>query len=154
MCEILYRWQSADAGCVCGSVCERDDGCVFVCVHVQYMGVYVSVQYIILYMWLWMQVCTLSAFQESVRRTWHLCNLWHSKDFQLLVSSCMAKQQREESHNYKGLKTGCVTFITCRLLTLDFMPFQWLFRVFIPLNRPNTDSYGKLRWLQVIVINE
>lgn len=35
------------------------------------------------------------AFQESVRRTWHLCNLWHSKDFQLSASSCMAKQQRE-----------------------------------------------------------
>lgn len=79
------------------------------------------------------------AFQESVPRTWHLCNLWHSKDFQLSVSSCVAKQQREVLPNYKGVKSGCVTLITCLLLPSCL--FQWIFRVYIFHLTDLTESY-------------
>lgn len=115
MCEILYRaaehrhyvclWQCVRKRWLL-SVCKH----VYVCLCVHACKISGCVCVFAVYMRLRMQVCTLSikAFQESVWRTWQLCNLWHSKDFQLSVSSCMAKQQREELHNYKDLKNGCV----------------------------------------------
>lgn len=89
----------------------------------------------ILYMWpvnAGVHALPVKAFQESVRRTWHPCNLWRSEDFKLSVSSCMAKQQREVLPNYKGISLGVLQSITGRLPTLCFMLFfQWLLRAFV-----------------------
>lgn len=123
--------------CVCGA-----DASSFVCVRVQHMGLFV--RYITVDAGV-RAPSELKPFQESARRTRRLCNLWLSKDFQLSASSCMATQQRDALPNYKGVKSGCVTLITCRLLTLYFMSLSVdLYSLYYTLNGPDTDSYGTL----------
>lgn len=57
----------------------------------------------------------------------------------------MATQQRDAIPNYKGVRSGCVTLITCRLLTLYFMSLSVdLYSLYYTLNGPDTDSYGTL----------
>lgn len=53
---------------------------LYVCIHVQYMGVCVHMcaEYCACGECRCADACSMKDFQESVQGTWHLCNLWHS----------------------------------------------------------------------------